>query len=92
MNTDNKPWGSDAHENTASKELSEVMEAVKPKLRFRLCPELGDGEHHVISTEISSIMESVKAWLLNAYIDAGESMTIETVMMSDEEFEALKDV
>ena len=62
------------------------------KIRFRLSPELADGDHHAIVNEPSEVLEAVKMWCKWSKDEFDESCTITTILMSDEEFDNLIDL
>lgn len=57
------------------------------KLRYKLPPEMSDGQHWAIVDDPAAVIEGVKAWLAEA--TGGEQITIKTCMMTDEEADAL---
>ena len=67
-------------------------------IRFKLCPELGDGETWSIVSEPKLAAEIVEMWCEARQHDGaigigpGESCTIETVDKTDEEVAALPDL
>jgi len=65
-----------------------------PKPRFRLSPELTDGEHWTIDSKTDSVVEAVRTWC-NEFLrpgSVGEQCTIEIVMMSDADIAALPEL
>lgn len=58
-----------------------------PRLRYKLPPEMADGQHWTIVDDHEAVIEGVRAWLAQAV--AGEEITIEACMMTDAEAEAL---
>ena len=69
------------------------------KLRFKLSPELCDGEHWTIANTTEDAVEMVAMWcesqlheVSSGVADMDEEATISLVMMSDEEVEALPNV
>lgn len=64
------------------------------KIRFRLCAELSDGITPVIVDNIETVIQSIRYWCEEMLlVDGGdEGISIETVLMTDEEVEALPDI
>jgi hypothetical protein len=58
-----------------------------PKLRYKLPPEMSDGQHWTVVDTKEAVIEAVGAWLAEA--DADGEITIKTCMMTDEEVNAL---
>ena len=63
------------------------------KLRFKLSPELADGDHWTIADDKAGVLAAVEAWCDHLpYHGPGEAFTVETVEMTDEEVNALPDI
>jgi hypothetical protein len=62
-------------------------------IRFKLSPELSDGQHDTIVTDVKGLLEAIKAWA-DVFVKEtpGESFEVETVEMSDEEVNALPEI
>ena len=67
-------------------------EYTKPKPRFKLSPELVDGDSWTPVDTISQVVEAVQSWCDESGQDSGESFTVEVVMMSDQEIDALPEL
>ena len=64
-----------------------------PKLRFKLSPELADGDHWIIADTPSEVCEAVNSWCENLpYYGVGESFSVEVVEMSQKEVDALPEL
>lgn len=64
------------------------------KPRFKLCPELVDGDHWTVVNTPHEVAEAVQLWadnVSNNYSE-GDEISIEVVMMSDAEVEALPEI
>lgn len=55
---------------------------------FKLSPELSDGQNNQI-TDKQGVVDAIKAWVEDIADSPSEYCNIETVEMSDEEFEKL---
>jgi len=63
------------------------------KLRFKLSPELSDGEHWTIVDDKAGVMSAIQDWFDELpYAGGGESFTVETVEMTDEEVNKLPEI
>ena len=68
-----------------------MPEAAQAKPRLKLDPDLGDGFHWTIhDTPDAVLLESIRTWMENAV--PGDSFTVELIVMTDEEVNALPDV
>ena len=67
----------------------------KKKARFKLSPELVDGEHWIIVDSLNDIKNSIHDWYHNekqADFTDGEHFSVEICYMSDREAEELPDI
>lgn len=62
------------------------------KPRFKLSPELVDGDSWAVVDDEKAALKSVKAWLDEAKDCPGESFSVEVVEMSDKEVESLPEL
>ena len=59
-------------------------------IRFKLSPELGDGEHYTVVDTPAQLCEAVKAWAeCEEFHELGEGFHVEVIEMSQEEVDAL---
>ena len=65
------------------------------QVRFKLSPELADGDHWTVVQTKSELLEHIDAWAgftLNYDCVGGRKFSVETVEMTDQEVEALPDI
>jgi hypothetical protein len=60
-------------------------------LRFKLSPELADGDHWIIQDTPEQVLEAVKLWCEESDC-VGAHIEVERVEMSQEEVDALPDI
>jgi hypothetical protein len=61
-------------------------------LRFKLSPELADGQHWTVCDTLDQLLDTIRAWHEGGGAEAGESFTIDVVEMSDAEVAALPEI
>ena len=69
-------------------------EAREKKRRFKLCPELVDGDHWTVVDTPDEVADALKLWAENvgSNYSEGDRIVIEVVMMTDAEVDALPDI
>jgi hypothetical protein len=60
-------------------------------LRFKVSPELVDGDHWSVFDTIEEVIELIREWKANEPAE-GENFSVEVVEMSDEEVAALPEI
>jgi len=71
---------------------SGIKDYNKPKPRFKLSPELVDGDSWAPVDTTARVLEAVKSWCDEFGPDNGESFTVEVIMMTDQEIDALPEL
>ena len=61
------------------------------RIRFKMSPELGDGQNAEICDDPTVVLERIRIWLDEFQLYPGE-FSVETVWMSDAEVEALPEI
>jgi len=61
-------------------------------VRYKLSPELADGDHCTVVDDKADLLRAVAAWCDEVGSDEGESFSVTTVLMSDEDVAALPEV
>lgn len=59
-------------------------------IRFRLSPELVDGEHWTVADTPEQLCEAIKAWCED--IEVGDDIRVDVIEMSQEEVDALPEI
>lgn len=64
------------------------------KLRFKLCPDLVDGDHWTVVNTPADVAEAVRMWAENMKGDFndGDEIKIKCVLMTDAEVDALPEI
>lgn len=62
------------------------------KVRFVLSPGLSDGQHECVVDSTDAVLDAVTAWLMDSGDSAGESFTVSTKYLSDDELQKLPDL
>ena len=65
---------------------------VRKKVRFKLSPELVDGDHWTVVDRPADAADAVKRWCEELHDCPGEGCSIETVEMTDAEVDALPEI
>jgi hypothetical protein len=60
-------------------------------LRFKLSPELADGDHWTVCDTLDQLFEAIKSWHENEPME-GDDFCVEIVDMTDEEIAALPEI
>lgn len=60
-------------------------------LRFKVSPELVDGDHWTVFDRIDQVIEAITEWAKNEPME-GDDFQVEVVEMSDEEVAALPEI
>lgn len=76
--------------NDKARAFSATGSSALPKLRYKLPPEMSDGQHWTVLDTKEAVIEAVGAWI--AEVDADQEITIKTCMMTDEEVNALPSI
>ena len=62
------------------------------KPRYKLCPELTDGDHWVPCDRLSDVIEAITSWASEFGDQDGEEFTVGVIMMSDQEVDWLPEI
>ena len=68
------------------------MPETEKKPRFKLSPELVDGDHWSVVSTKSGLLEFIGIWVDNTMPEEGESFTVSIVYMTDQEVDALPEI
>lgn len=66
----------------------------KKKPRYKLSPELCDGDHWTIADTADEVLEAVRAWAGNANLfeDVDDGFEVSVIMMSDKEVDEMPEI
>ena len=67
-------------------------EKINVKPRYKLCPELVDGDHWTVVDDISAVLAAVEEWCKCQGEYVGEQFEVEIVGMTEEEVRALPEI
>jgi hypothetical protein len=62
---------------------------IKKMVMFRISPELNDGDHYGVCKTKEQLIEAVSNWADNAVDGHPDECSIETIEMTEEEFNAI---
>lgn len=64
-----------------------------PKVRFKLSPELSDGDHWVVVDTLNDVLQAIQDWYDNDPDPVhGDSFTVQIVKLTDAEVEVLPEL